>query len=494
MLARKFATEIVLKFLNFGLNLFALYLAARAFLPEIFGEVALIVGLCSIGLMFFDPGFNTAAHTKIAQNKFSPEANIATLLYYKLVLTIVYALVLALVYFSNQSNIQTVGVEIFLLVAVALYIDAISSSLQQYFVGQQNYYHFMFSNFFTQLGGSIFLIMVSLYWPTKFNYAAVIMVKSIILIAIMLFYYRKVKIDWKIRKDLLKEYFDYAKPFFILMPLYYFAGNIERIVLPHLILPASMAIFIFGLKFYDILAIFRKTFSLYAYTYIANVTEKFKGNELISRLENLTAITHALAAVLIIGLINRSAYLMVFLFSDRYLPSAIVAQLMGVLFYIEFVFVLNSHFIFVKSEQKKLVKWTILSTVVMLVSMSLLIPENLFGMNVLGLEYIGMPLAKIITLIIPGIIISLFLTKQFFNTSFLKVHFKFFLFAIIYFVLDYYLLSIAKENPIWLATSWLIGISAYALSVLFLYFDTSIKEEVYNIFRQKKLKIDEKIV
>lgn len=488
MLGQKIIAQIILRLINAVIGFASAILVARAFLPEIIGEVAFIIGICSFAIMFFDLGFDVAANTKIAQGKFTPESNLGTLIYYKLILTIIYIILTIGVFFVNQDKIYEIGLSIFIMIVIALYIEGFSVTLQQYFVGQRHFYKFMINNFLAQFGSSVFLIVICLYFPTKFNYAAATFVKSVILIIILILYFRKIKIDWTIRKEILKDYFSYAKPLIVLTPIFYFIGSAERILLPYLISSFSLGIFTFGLKFYQLIQMAKKTFSQYIYTYVCNIIARFQGNKLWDKLNNLTIVTQIFATLLVVGLINRADFLTVLAFGENYAASAIVTKLMCLLLYTELIFSNNGHIIYAKAMQKKLIKWTIVGGLVLILSSIILIPEQLFGIKLLGLEYAGMPLAKLLRVLIPGATIGILLTRQLIGTAFLKTHFKFFIFFVLYLLLDYFLLSLGKNQWVWVFTSWLFGIFLYSGAMTKFFINQTIKTEIKNLLSIKKFK------
>src|SRR3989338_8409104 len=125
MLGQKIIAQVFLRLVSTALGFGSSILVARAFLPEVIGEVAFILGICSLAVMFFDLGFSETANTKIAQEKFTPASNLVALLYFKGMLSIVFLLITLGVFFANHTAIDRVGVGIFLILALALYLENI---------------------------------------------------------------------------------------------------------------------------------------------------------------------------------------------------------------------------------------------------------------------------------------------------------------------------------------------------------------------------------
>lgn len=457
-------------------------------MPEKIGEVVFIVGICTFATMFFDFGFNTTANTKIAQEKFTPESNIGTLLYYKLILSLFYFLAIIGIFLVNHKKIYEIGLGIFIIITISLFIDGFSDALQQYFVGKRHFYKFMISNFLANFVSVVFLIFISLYSPTKFNYAAAIFIRSIILIIILLFYFRKIKIDWAIRKEIFQSYWQYAKPFMVLMPIHFLIANAEKVILPYLISSFSLGIFHFGLKFYNLAQLVKKTFTSYIYTYVCNIISKFKGSELIEKLDNLTVITQIFATILMVGLINRTDYFMVLLFGNNYAPAAIVSKLMCIFLYLDTILSNYGHIIYATSIHKKLIKWTIVGGFILIISSLLLIPDKLFGLKLIGLDYAGMPLAKLIRILTVGTLVSIVLVRQVIGSAFIKTQLKLTILFISYILLDNLFLSLNGEWIFWVFISWAIGICMYALIVIRLFLDKALISDFKKAFSIKKFK------
>lgn len=488
MLGQKIISQIGLRFISMGLGFVSIIFIARALAPEEIGQVVFIIGICTLPLLFSDLGFNDTANTKIAQEKFTPESNLATLLYIKAVLFSISLLGSGVVFFLNRSRIDEIGIGIFFAIVLALHLDALGSALQTYFVGRRHFYKFMMNNFIANTASSVFLIGVALFAPSVALYAMATLVKSVVLVGNLLFLFRKITIDWTVRKEIFKDFFTYAKPLFILFPLYFVIGNAESILLPYLISGAALGIFSIGLKLYNIVEMVKKSFTSYVYTYVCNIIAKVEQTLLLEKLGDLVTLTQVFGTVLVVGLINRAEPMTVLFFGEQYRASAIVTQLMCLYLYFDLVFSTYGHIIYAKAAQKKLISWTIIGGVVLLVSSIILIPQRFMGMNFFGLDYAGMPLAKLARLLFPGVIIAVMLSQRLIGTAFLKKQTALFAVFILYWLADLLLLQVSQGSLVWVFVSWILLAALYLGLVMRFLFNDQLRTEVKQLFSITRFK------
>lgn len=237
MLARKSVFQIVTSSITSLLGILGLSIIAHAYAPGSFGIIGYITGLIGVFFVTADLGFGQAHIKLLSEHGEEGKANgvlfaiKAVLLSLSLVAMIVFLFLAYRFHWELWTN--SVQRHVFFLLGSGLLLDQMTSSLILTFQAKQLVMHYTLPQLIARFG-KILLIFFIVHASLNIEILATAYLgESILFFLGTLWFFRKQRVE-KPDREMFRQYWHYAFPLLLLVPVSVLGENIDKVFLKNL--------------------------------------------------------------------------------------------------------------------------------------------------------------------------------------------------------------------------------------------------------------------
>lgn len=350
-------------------------LTARAFGPNILGEVSYLLGIAGLILAFSDFGFSRA-HIKFIADKKNIHKKIAVFLAVKTPL-LLFCLLVAVFYFFFFLSKTTVSSKstAFLILAVFEFFSRLGGAILLTFEGLQLIATQNMAVNISKLTKLLFLIILIFLPKSVIGLSSAYLIEGITLFFVSILL---VKRFYPLKWDgiIFKNYFKYSTPFFVIYPLSYLQGNIDVIILRKFTSASTVGFYsaAVGLTSY-----LKSLYGTLITVFFPKMSELFAKKQFSKMQEYLDMAVKYLLVIFIpifTGLFLFKNELINLILGKQFQPAANLFSLSMVGIFILMVSSCFDHILYASAKHKLMAPITLASTFLIIILQFILVPKT----------------------------------------------------------------------------------------------------------------------
>ena len=418
MIGKNVLIQIILTLVGSMVGFASLSLSARLFGPFILGHLAYVFGLTGLIFAFSDLGLSKAQiHFTAASN--SAKKTLGTFLLLKsglLLATTLAALIIALVTGPGQFE------GVFLIVLASELLTRLAEGIFVTFEGLQLSWPQNLARLIAKFFRLIAIVAIGLRLSSILGFGLTYLAEAVVLI-LLAFWLVGRFLPLKTEPGLMKKYFKYSLPFFVIVPFSYAQTNLLTVLLKHFHSAIEVGFFSAAFSLAMYLKLLFGTVMIFFFPKISNLFGQNKLKEIEYYL-NLS-LKYQLAIftpLFIVGFLLRQEIIGLVL-GEAFSPSIAVFAwaLLGA-----FVLLIINPYDYVLYATKNHARLVLVN----IIGLGLVIALSVYLMKVLALGAVGAALVNLITWIISGLY-AIFLVKKHLKFSFYKQSLSFIVPAVV---------------------------------------------------------------
>lgn len=495
MLGQKIGIQLFSQLALGGLGIVTTTLVARFAGVEVLGTIGYLFGVLGLLSMFSDLGYAQAHIKSVAQGNDLGKSNGTLIAIYTFLIGAFLLLSLIYLFLSSKFNfaffLNSQLRTVFVILLFSQVFSYFGQTLLLTFQAKQEMAKLNFVLITSKIARFVATVIIAFFVVNTITVGLTFLIESIVILTLSIVFFSRLPLKVP---DIffLKSYTKYALPLMISLPITYFNGNIDKILLNHFWNTKEVGYYfaIFG-----IIAM-AQTFSGAAMTLFFPELVKATKNG-FKHVEKITAIMvkYLLLVIvpLVILLVLFSEIIVTKVLGNEFLPSAPILSIFSLSIFILLISRFYGYILYAIEKHAVLPIISLVTTVFFLIFFLFLVPKSFLDLPTLGLGARGAAWASVSALLLNAIMVLFFVWKY----TKIKPHYGVFVNAAVggadYLVVTYVIKNFNLDifNPF---TVILLTIGVFANFIILLFLIRYIKKEdvgyLINLLNFRKLAKD----
>ncbi len=478
MLGQKIGVQFFSQLALGGLGLASTTLIARFGGAEVMGTIGYLLGLLGLLSMFSDLGYAQAHIQSVAQGKDLGKSNGTLVAIYSFLIGAF--LIVSLIYLflaSQQNSIIFLKSDLRFLFVILLFSQVFlffGQTLLLTFQAKQEMAKLNFVLITSKIARFIATIVIIFFVVNSITVGLTFLIEAVVVFILSVWFFKKLPLKMP-NVAFLKSYTKYALPLAISLPITYFNGNIDKILLNHFwnIKEVGYYFAIFGI------ISMAQTFSGAAMTlFFPELVKMTKTGFKNAEVSIALMVKYLLLIIvpIVVLLIFFSKVIVTYFLGDEFLPSAPVLSIFSLSIFILLIARFYGYILYAIEKHAILPIISFGTTIFFLLFFLILVPKSFLNLPTLGLGAQGAAWASVLSLLFNLIVVLFFVWKY----TKIKPHYGVFVNATVG-VLDYfiilYIVKIFDLNIFNPFSAFLLTIGVFVNFIILLFLLKYLKRE-----------------